>query len=305
MGYRSYGQLIFPTSQMDAYHRLAGAAKDNSLDMWDNREIINLKYTEPWHQSQYVKDNDSFTVLDYSGWKWYESYPDIQAIENFMGYLEDQGHSWMFWRKGEDLEDIDIRDGDGYDVTFSLAEGWSQLASIDSMHGWENYELEDSVLYYSLMIENRGAKGNSLGVWSKKIKALKKFMEDDLNLDIEHWENALSGALGPAKNQYLTAKIDTVNYNDRIYNNGELGGDGWVNKLRRYLDKAEIGGSDEQWHLFLTAKPTGTIVIEVTTVHGSAEPWDYDLYPSIDVGWDWSPRKAAPPKSINFRRIVV
>ena len=46
MGYRSYGQLIFPTSQMDAYHRLAGGHKDNSLDMWDEQETIDLKYTE-------------------------------------------------------------------------------------------------------------------------------------------------------------------------------------------------------------------------------------------------------------------
>ena len=93
------GNLSSPTSQLDAYQRIAGAQKENSLDVWDEQRTIDLKYTEPWHQSQYIKDNDSLTVLDYSGWKWYESYPDIQAIEDFMSYLDENQHLWLFWRK--------------------------------------------------------------------------------------------------------------------------------------------------------------------------------------------------------------
>ena len=134
MGYRSYGQLIFPTSQLDAYQRIAASNKENTLDVWDEQRTIDLKYTEPWHQSEYIKENDSLTVLDYSGWKWYESYPDIRAIEDFMDYLDENQHLWLFWRKGEDLDDITLREGGGFDVPFYLSDGYSELAGLQSLH---------------------------------------------------------------------------------------------------------------------------------------------------------------------------
>lgn len=293
MGYRSYGQLIFPTSQMDAYHRLAGGHKDNSLDMWDEQETIDLKYTEPWYQSKYIQDNDSLTVLDFSGWKWYESYPDIQAIESFMQYLEDEGHVWFYWRKGEDATDITIIQGYRDDVPFELGEGYSEMAWIDSLHGQESYERDEIVYYYSLHIEDDG--GTTKKTWNKQIKKLKEFIEKKLKLELTTWEDVHPNS----KVHLLYAKIDAYGEfgNSQIKLNDSTG------KLREYLDTAEIGGSDTQWHLFLTTKEEGATNIEIETIHGTHSPWDYDIYLTVDVGWAWSPQKAKPPKSINYRNI--
>ena len=97
----------------------------------------------------------------------------------------------------------------------------------------------------------------------------------------------------------LYAKIDAYGEfgNSQIKLNDSTG------KLREYLDTAEIGGSDTQWHLFLTTKEEGATNIEIETIHGTHSPWDYDIYLTVDVGWAWSPQKAKPPKSINYRNI--
>jgi|LWDU01.1.fsa_nt_gi hypothetical protein len=291
MGYRSYGQLIFPTSQLDAYHHIAGAHKDNSLDMWDEQNTIDLKYTKPWHQSKYIQDNDSLTILDYSGWKWYESYPDIQAIENFMGYLELEGHTWLYWRKGEDWNDVTMMEGTGYDVPFSLSDGYTEAVGIDSLHGWEDFDIDEKVYYYSLQIEDETKNTKK---WNDGINKLKHFMEDELKLELTNWESRAK-TWGDNK-KYLIVKIEWGGPTGLSIGSDNL----WVVKLRKYLDDAEIGGSDEQWHLFLTKKEAGSQELEVVNVHGPNDPWDYDLYPQMNVGWNWSPRKADPPNCINY-----
>ena len=289
MGYRSYGQLIFPTSQLDAYHRIAGAHKDNSLDQWDDVRTIDLKYTGPWHESKYIRENDSLTVLDYSGWKWYESYDDIGAIEKFMGYLQEQDHTWLFWRKGEEWDDVTMIEGIGYDVPFSLGAGYTEEVGVDSLHGWEDFGPDEKIYYYSLMIED--ALKNKKEKWDGEINKLKSFMEDELNLELIGWDS--SGRNGK---RLLTVKIEWGGPTGVSIGSDNL----WVAKLRKYLDDAEIGGSDSQWHLFLTKKDPYTNNLEIDGIHGPNDPWDYDLYPQINVGWNWSPRQADPPNCINY-----
>lgn len=289
MGYRSYGQLIFPTSQLDAYHRIAGAHKDNSLDQWDDVRTIDLKYTGPWYESKYIRENDSLTVLDYSGWKWDVSYDDIGAIENFMSYLEEQEHTWLYWRKGEDYDDVTMIEGIGYDVPFSLGDGYAEVVGVESMHGWEDYEWAEKIYYYSLVIED--ALKNKKEKWDGEINKLKSFMEDELNLELMDWDR------GWSRNQILlTVKIEWGGPTGVSIGSDTL----WVAKLRKYLDDAEIGGSDSQWNLFLTKKEEHSNNLEVEDVHGPNDPWDYDLYPQMNVGWNWSPRKAVPPNCINY-----
>ena len=171
---------------------------------------------------------------------------------------------------------------------------------MQTLHGWETYSPEEQVYYYSLQIEP--IPKFPVKKWDKQVKDLKKFMEDNLDLELTQWEDIAQYGASDRK-PLLTTKIDTLNYNDRIYSNINVGN--WVPKLRKYLDEEEIGGSDEAWHLFLTQKERHATTIDVQTIHGPHQPYDFDLYPQIDIGWDWSPRKAAPPKSINFRSIVV
>jgi len=52
-------------------------------------------------------------VLDLYGdsWKWYETYPGVQAWENFMTNSEEAGLAWEFIRIGEESDDIESRSG--------------------------------------------------------------------------------------------------------------------------------------------------------------------------------------------------
>lgn len=65
-----------------------------------------------WPEFETYKDDDDgngYIKLQYSGWKWYESYPDIQWLEQCWEFLSEvTGLSGKRVRVGEDDDDIDI-----------------------------------------------------------------------------------------------------------------------------------------------------------------------------------------------------
>ena len=65
--------------------------------------------TEPY-------DGDA-TVYSWDAIKWYPSYPEVEAVEDFMSRLEDEDmeDSFRFVRVGEDCDDTEQR-GNGFPI---------------------------------------------------------------------------------------------------------------------------------------------------------------------------------------------
>jgi len=87
MGYRSDGAIYLPQK---AYFLLPDELKQ---DLKDN-----------WH-----KDEDVENVWRFCGFKWYDSFKEIQAWEDFMHKLNEVKEKYDFIRIGEDLEDMNVR----------------------------------------------------------------------------------------------------------------------------------------------------------------------------------------------------
>ncbi len=68
MGYRSHGNLVFPSVYRSLYEKMCPGTP---LDEWDDY------------------NNKGYTILSFSGWKWYGSYPDVGEIESFMEKLQE------------------------------------------------------------------------------------------------------------------------------------------------------------------------------------------------------------------------
>jgi len=88
MGYRSYGNLVFPAKYLPRFAETVYPDKEPNFGEWDDRDA--------WRNPQGI----DMIRLSYSGWKWYESYSDIQRIEQFMsdlGELSDE--QWEYDNK--------------------------------------------------------------------------------------------------------------------------------------------------------------------------------------------------------------
>ena len=75
MGYRSHGNLVFPSVYRSLYEKMCPGT---SLKEWDDY------------------NNQGYTVLSFSDWKWYGSYPDIGEIESFMEKLQELYNEYQF-----------------------------------------------------------------------------------------------------------------------------------------------------------------------------------------------------------------
>ena len=79
--------------------------KEKELDRNEILELLNSP--EINYENKFQK---------YIGWndlKWYDSYPDITAINAALSYIENEGYSYKFTRIGENLTDIEEYGCDG------------------------------------------------------------------------------------------------------------------------------------------------------------------------------------------------
>ena len=89
------------------------------------RDEKGMAFVKAWLKSHIAEeDNDYFefdhpdmVVFSVERWKWYDSYPDIQRLENlFEDFMElcERGSNYRmeFIRVGEDYEDIEMRESD-------------------------------------------------------------------------------------------------------------------------------------------------------------------------------------------------
>ena len=83
------------------------------------------------HLAELIEDadtgshNDGVESYDWDGIKWYNSYPEIRAIEEFMDRLdeEDMDGEYRFVRTGEDTDDNETR-GHGFEIYISRTIEW-------------------------------------------------------------------------------------------------------------------------------------------------------------------------------------
>lgn len=169
MGYRSYGNLVFPAKYLPRFAENVYPKPEYpepDFGEWDDRDA--------WRNPQGV----DMIRLAYSGWKWYESYPDIQRIEKFMGDLRELSEEqweykdntfmlteeipdsvvtedltkikainnftvglravmwdWGFNRQGEETEDYD-QYGDSDTLYHESEIDWGYFSSYVSGNGW-------------------------------------------------------------------------------------------------------------------------------------------------------------------------
>ncbi len=117
MGYRSYGRMVFE-GEKDVVIALVADLK--------------LRGDEVMHKALdemvlWVRGERANFGLEYSGWKWYDSYPHIQAFECIWSTFKERFEgtddeapdlNGAFIRVGEDDDDIDRRyfGDDPYDL---------------------------------------------------------------------------------------------------------------------------------------------------------------------------------------------
>ena len=82
MGYRSHGNLAFPTVFLGLYKQMC---PKTPLDEWDS-----------------VSENSGYTLLEFSGWKWYGSYEGVAELEAFMEQLGMLYDTYEFSNHGDD-----------------------------------------------------------------------------------------------------------------------------------------------------------------------------------------------------------
>ena len=92
MGYRSEVAIAM---RKEDYELLKGFDKENKNLM----ELLDIAE---------VKEFDGVTVIRWDWLKWYDSFSEVQAIEEFLGKLSDEDKPYRFIRLGEDIEDTEI-----------------------------------------------------------------------------------------------------------------------------------------------------------------------------------------------------
>lgn len=110
MGYRSQVRIAISKK---GYKEMCNYLVDYAKRIGFNKEAILeiLKDTDINLENKYQK---------YFGWdwiKWYDGYPQIDAITEALSYVEEKGYSYKFSRIGEDFTDIEEYGCDGEKYT--------------------------------------------------------------------------------------------------------------------------------------------------------------------------------------------
>ena len=86
--------------------------------MKENKELKDfLKMAE-------IKKSNNAIVISWDWIKWYDEFPEVQAIKDFMYYLSDNDRPYRFIRIGEENDDIEVEtnygNGDNYNVVDAI-----------------------------------------------------------------------------------------------------------------------------------------------------------------------------------------
>ena len=125
MGYRSQVRSCVYSTDAELFDAFIAGQKLINNIIWDGFGE-SLKFTEKkYTYGQPLADGSTeqvFKILDLQGndWKWYNSYPDVQAWDKFISDAEEAGLNWGFIRIGEEAGDIENESG-GEDVQYFLS----------------------------------------------------------------------------------------------------------------------------------------------------------------------------------------
>ena len=93
MGYRSEVAIVIGEDDFNELKR-----NDKVRELLKCAEII-----------RYLNSSQNIISIYWDWIKWYETYEDVNIIENFLDNLQEKEHSYHFVRVGEELEDIEER----------------------------------------------------------------------------------------------------------------------------------------------------------------------------------------------------
>ena len=107
MGYRSDVVAVFYTYDPMEYPAMKLFIDEHVPDVFRTDEYMRVFESNSGNNLRGIK----FTM---NGWKWYESYPEIQGFEQALEKFEklaDEGSkwNWEFVRLGEEVEDVEER----------------------------------------------------------------------------------------------------------------------------------------------------------------------------------------------------
>lgn len=106
MGYRSDIRIVM---YKEDYNRFIERAKENLKELTDDENILNDSILT--HIDIYTDINTEYYKNQvYFGWnylKWYEGYPEIEAVNKALEELEENGKGYVFERLGEDYNDYE------------------------------------------------------------------------------------------------------------------------------------------------------------------------------------------------------
>lgn len=83
-----------------------------------------------------VKESRGVVVIQWDSLKWYPYFPEVQAIEEFLGNLSDEDKPYRFIRIGEDTADTEIEynygDEEYGDVAYRINDAIGVVRYIDT-----------------------------------------------------------------------------------------------------------------------------------------------------------------------------
>jgi hypothetical protein len=125
MGYRSQVRSCVYSDNAELFDAFIAGQKLINNIIWEgfgeSLEFTDKKYTyRPSADENMVEQ--VYKILDLYGddWKWYDSYPDVQAWDKFIHDAVDAGLNYEFCRVGEEDGDIEYESG-GEEVQYFLS----------------------------------------------------------------------------------------------------------------------------------------------------------------------------------------
>jgi len=275
MGYRSYGMLIYPEEYLKEYVK---QCPKTPVDEWDEHGDTSIldysrheigKYGDK-AQEDIIKRYPKMQQMLFSSWKWYEGYEDINEIEAFMSWLDENEIPWAYVRQGEESQDQIIR-GDHDAGLFQ--EAINMMCILDT-------------------------PGGSTEVWSKGATAFVFPYFEVGNISTLDKFTDIQKKATPETGSLLGPPEKIKGYSDEEYP------DGWfILEESGSLEHRSERDVLDKFSAWLTKNeiPHGGLTVEGCESEAHwGNPYDYDIY--VSGHWDFSgPNRNKRYGSINVR----
>ena len=130
MGYRSHGAIWLSEAAFELLKTKEYGEHDDSL--FDT--LKEFDYFEEANVTDDISDMNKMKgfIAEFNHWKWYDSFPEVQAWIDFMEECSHSGIAYDFVRIGEDPTDIEIHT----EIYFQLDLAWEPNFSDPDTVSW-------------------------------------------------------------------------------------------------------------------------------------------------------------------------